>query len=295
MANFGEAGKATSLLSLCSTKCITTALAFITAVILLALYLVDTPLPGLSYKSSNALFTNCSKNLTAAGRPVFAEFRPVLDRAAADFMNELVSQDGNCTDFDQTLSIITPVGRVISEDELLQTVRSIKFYCITRWILVYDTTVLHDHKPLLRGHDKIVQLYYHFDLGASQAGHAQRNRALAEIPEGLVYNLDDDNIVHPHFWDILPQLAAGFVTTFDQQRSKTEVLPGSTPATAAIDTASFVIDKSLIGQIEFNWTQYDADGMFVEEVLAQHPGKHIYIPEIASYYNFHKQSFDLPV
>ena len=233
----------------------------------------------------------------AAGRPVFAAFHPhpTSARTAADLVNELVSQEGHCNGFNQSLSIITPIGRGIPEDELLKTVRSIKFYCIQRWILVYDTTALHDHMPLLRGHDKIIQIFYHFDLGASQAGHAQRNRALKEIPDGLIYNLDDDNIVHPHFWDILPRFAAGFVSTFDQQRSQTAILPGNTPASGAIDTASFVFDKSLVGEIEYDWTDYGADGIFIHAVLEQNPGKHIYIPEVASYYNFHKQTFNTPV
>lgn len=208
-----------------------------------------------------------------------------------------MSQKGACRDFNQTLSIITPVGRNISDTEFLQTVRSIRFDCIERWIIVYDTTVLHDQAPLLQGHEKIIQLFYHFDEGSSVAGHAQRNRALAEVPNGLVYNLDDDNIVHPHFWDILPQLAAGHLTTFDQQRGNDvdDVLPGVSPTVNHIDTASFVVDKELIGQLEFDYSLYHADGLFVEGVLAQHPGKHIYIPEVAAYYNFHKQHFNAPV
>ena len=106
-----------------------------------------------------------------------------------------------------------------------------------------------------------------FDQGTSQAGHAQRNRALAEIPDGLVYNLDDDNIMHPHFWEIHPQLTPGRLTTFDQQRSIDQVMPGDNPTVLDIDMGSFVVDRDLIGDIKFDHTESVADGLFVEEVL----------------------------
>ena len=136
-----------------------------------------------------------SNRTTLQTHPTFAQYRHV------------------CTETSELLTIITPVTR---PENLMQVASSILLGCIMRWVLVYDTTRPHELEPHFLAHQhKVHEIFVH-ETGIS--GNALRNRGLDEVTYGLVYFLDDDNIIHPHFWDILPNISLGHVTTFDQQR-----------------------------------------------------------------------------
>lgn len=69
-----------------------------------------------------------------------------------------------------------------------------------------------------------------------------------------------------------------------------EVLPGATVKAYNIDTAMYVAQRAIIGDVRWRTLLYCADGYFAEEVwrLAE---SQVYIPCTCSYYNFYKQNF----
>ena len=185
------------------------------------------------------------------------------------------------------LYIITPVSRYRLKEDLARLAVSIRFDCIISWILVYDTSVQNDLEPQFGDHPQVVELYYH-STEEAKFGGTQRNKGMEKVTQGLLHFLDDDNIMHEHFWDILPNLLLGRFTTFDQLRmedSPPRVLGGGVVQVGAIDTGMFVIDRTLIADTKWNATAYNCDGLFIEEIAAKHPDKHTYIPEIAAYHH----------
>ena len=185
------------------------------------------------------------------------------------------------------LYIITPVSRFQLKEELMKIARSMHWECVTQWILVYDTSRQHDLEPQFAGDTKVVELYFHAENGAI-LGNMQRNKALTKVTQGLVYFLDDDNIMHPHFWDILPNIYEGKMTTFDQMRMEDDppqILNGSEVAVNHIDTGMMVIDRALIGDTQWHPSAGNADGYFAAAVVAKHADKHKYIPEVAAYHH----------
>ena len=86
-------------------------------------------------------------------------------------------------------------------------------------------------------------------------------------------------------------MSLGHMITFDQARSSTNVLTGNDVSVMHIDTAMFVVDRALIGNSRFQVEEYAADGLFAQEVFEKHPGKHVYIPEVAAYYNYVTNAF----
>ena len=202
------------------------------------------------------------------------------------------------------LTIVTPVGGATKE-MLLNAAASIQWPCIKQWVLVYDTRTLHDIEPLFAHTSQVTEIFYHAE-GVS--GNAQRNRGLVQVETGLIYFLDDDNVMHPHFWDILPNMTSRGIITFDQLRSPRcdrfvsrksychsdnhgEVLPGGNLVPGEIDTAMFVVDRQLIGETRFDPMNYSADGAFIIEIGDRFPNNHTYIPEVAAFYNFAKPPF----
>ena len=182
------------------------------------------------------------------------------------------------------LTIITPCARPRNLEILL---RSIDLDLIKQWIIVHDTAG--QVEPVF-DHPKITEIGHPTPPGG-RAGHAQRNKGMSRVLEGLIYFLDDDTVMHPQFWEILPLMKdEEHFYTFDQQRWDEFVdVPGGTfkgnvPAVTKIDSAQYVVPRHMCGT--FIEDDYRADGFFIAEINCQYPGAHTYIPIVASYYNY---------
>lgn len=195
------------------------------------------------------------------------------------------------------ITIITPCHR---QDNLAVIKESIRFDKIANWIIVYDTTRNRSYPRLFADEPKIREVDCDY---AGISGNAQRNCGASLVSEGFIYFLDDDNIMHPHFWDLIVGFDPTKFYTFDQRffvpddfRSATNfVFKGAEPVVRKIDTAMYVVPVSMW----FPWAadRYDADGLFIEEVARRNPGPgiHRYIPEVAAYYNYITDSVKEPV
>lgn len=183
------------------------------------------------------------------------------------------------------ITIITPCSRA---DNLRMLYASIQFDLIRRWIIVYDTTRTRGIYTTHFDHPQIVELGHVSPIG-SCSGNSQRNVGLSMVSDGMVYFLDDDNIVHPEFW----KLTVGFDThhfyTWDQLRNDEfankpgGILGGEEPRLRKIDTAQYIVPRHMCRP----WQEslYWADGVFIEEIYNQHTKRHVYIPTVAAYYN----------
>jgi hypothetical protein len=182
------------------------------------------------------------------------------------------------------LTIITPCGR----PENLKLLEESLDLDRVQWLIVYDTK----NGPFTPkyNHPKIREIGHPTPPGGC-AGHAQRNAGMSEVVEGFIYFLDDDTVMHPAFWKILPLMKdEERFYTFDQQRWDEFVavpggiFKGDVPAVSRIDSAQFVVPRHMCRQFIEN--DYRADGFFIAEVNNRFPGAHMYIPTVASYYNF---------
>lgn len=184
------------------------------------------------------------------------------------------------------LTLITPCSR----PENLPAMRnSINFDLIDRWIIVHDTTKSRGVYSPLFDHPKILELG-HVSPRGTCSGNSQRNKALDLVRYGLIYFLDDDNVIHPNFWKLVPQMELDHFYTFDQQRWD-EFVPvpggifkGDTPRLQKIDTAQYVVDVRMARP----WKEddYKADGLFIEDIFLRFHQEHVYVSEVAAYYNF---------
>jgi len=193
------------------------------------------------------------------------------------------------------ITIITPCYR---PSNLPDVFKSIDFNKIAEWIIVYDTTNNRKYERQFNKEPKIREVDC-CDPGIS--GNAQRNYGISLVSEGFIYFLDDDNIMHPNFWNIINKLDINHFYTFDQRffvadefRTETNfIFKGGQPVLRKIDTSMFIVPRTMC--IPWDIGLYYADGIFIQEVARMNPGKHIYIPEIAGYYNFITDSIKPPV
>lgn len=186
------------------------------------------------------------------------------------------------------LSIITPCSRPVN---LKRIAESIQFDKIDRWYIVYDTspakgtTVPRTYEKQFLDNPKISEL----ECNIRCWGNPQRNLALSLITNGLVYYLDDDNIIHEAFWSELDSFDLDHLYSFDQYHcNKQLIVKGGRLQEKFIDTAQYIVPRQLIGDLV--WDMLDAglgsDGRFTEDLNRLHGSKHVYVPKVLCYYNF---------
>ena len=198
-----------------------------------------------------------------------------------------ISNTSNSCNSTVELHIITPVSRFRLKEDLARLAVSIRFDCIVSWVLVYDTSVQNDLEPQFADNPQVLEVYYHSKQKAD-CGNAQRNKGMEKVTQGLLYFLDDDNLMHPHFWEILPNISLGRFTTFDQVRMEDNpprILTGNEVRVGSTDSSMFTVDRALIADTKWNATGVSADGLFAEAIVMKHPDKHVYIPRVAAYHN----------
>lgn len=183
------------------------------------------------------------------------------------------------------LTLITPWSRNTSE-YLHITESSIEWQCISRWIIVYDLHSRRVAAPQFSNNSKVLEIF--LNAPASRFGNLQRQEALRHAPGGMVYFLDDDNAMHPRFWKWFAANATlGHVYTFDALRSKEPIfIKGDRPVLNCIDSAQILFDAGLVGNLTWIPHAYDADGLFIQALVAQNKAKHVYVPEVLAYHNY---------
>ena len=183
--------------------------------------------------------------------------------------------------------IITPSYRVKNLPKIL---KSIRFNEIFKWIIIYDGSKISENFKQFKDKEKIVELDCKSEKNEIQ-GNAQRNKGLDYIYKNFVdenlfvYFLDDDNIIHPDFYELISNIKINIFYTFDQQRNR-YVFCGENPKVYHIDLGMFLFDFKLVSNIRFRLDKYEADGMYVEECCNTDIKKHIYVPKIYNYYNY---------
>ena len=187
--------------------------------------------------------------------------------------------------------IISPVSRV---KNLKLIKKSINFDFIYKWIIVYDSDKVKKNINYFKREKNIKEFIYYSKSNEVQ-GNGQRNFALNYIEKKyikfkpFIYFLDDDNIVHSNLYNLIPVLKKKYIYTFDQQRTR-YILSGAKPKIYHIDLAMFLGDFELIKKIRFKSDTYNADGKYIEDCYKNNKYRHIYIDEVACFYNYLKRN-----
>jgi len=185
-------------------------------------------------------------------------------------LTQLIDTKDSCMDY-QKVTIITPCIRPENLDAIIKT---IDFSVIKEWIIVYDGSRIDKNPHRFSDHEFCSQIreMVHYDA-TSISGNSQRNYGLSLLSEPTsVYFLDDDNMIHPELYTLLPFIKRGCIYTFNQKRPDTifpykSILKGDYISRYHIDTAMFIIDSDIIKDKGIQWQKnaYNADGIFIED------------------------------
>jgi hypothetical protein len=186
------------------------------------------------------------------------------------------------------LVVITPCCR----PELLRYVHdSVRFPIVTRWIIVFDADQVPRAKlPAALLDDPHVTLVA-TQTEASKYGNAQRYlglqiaRRLYPEDDPFIYFLDDDNVIHPAFYELFERFMQkrGVFYTFDQQRAWL-TCSGRSCVRVTIDTAMICLPLSFCP----DWhpgSVYAEDYYFIQSVMRKYGDRHVYLNQVGAYYN----------
>ena len=169
------------------------------------------------------------------------------------------------------VSIITACSR---PQNLMEIYNSIEFEKVEKWYIIYDTSKCRTYDFQFASDtnaNKIVELTCD-QIGF--AGHPQINMALDFIEDGFVYIMDDDNIFHETFWNLLPTLEKDSVYTWDQNRiQEKRILKGGQIQEEKIDTSQFIVPRHLIGSIRWAVTKSAGDFRFIKQIFKKFKDK----------------------
>jgi hypothetical protein len=176
------------------------------------------------------------------------------------------------------LSIITACSRPENLDAIR---KSITFECV--WHIIYDSATLTKKftEPWIIENN----------LKGGIVGNAQKSMGLDLVEDGWVYFLDDDNIIHPSFYETI----SGFVTehpeleawVFNQDCGNGDVrwaIPENIKV-GCIDLAQFMLGRQLLGSTRFEQV-YESDGLIVESLYKRYRPKFGHILDTICYYNY---------
>jgi predicted O-methyltransferase YrrM len=177
------------------------------------------------------------------------------------------------------LTIITPSYRI---ENLLKMKKTINFYYIDEWIIVYDGNKITDNPHLFENQEnnKIKEFVY---KGEGISGNPQRNYGLTKISnqDTLLYYLDDDNIINPYIYNLMNIIDNTKIYTFDQHNR----IKGDNVNIDSIDTAMVIIPYNLCKNVKWILDKYNADGYYITECYNNNKNKHIYVNNDLCYYN----------
>ena len=148
-----------------------------------------------------------------------------------------------------------------------------------RWIVVHDA----DEFPDLETPKNAEQHLYREQ--GSVAGHAQRNFANRLIADGYVLQLDDDTILHPDFWEAVKDYTEDIVSWAQSWPDGNHRLDAGNYSVGYIDSGSYMVKRSVIGDLQWEAGRYDADGYFAQQVVARTASQRK-IDRYLSYYNY---------
>lgn len=121
-------------------------------------------------------------------------------------------------------------------------------------------------------------------------GHPVRNEMLSRLkakPDDYILFLDDDNLIHPNWYEHVKGSTADMVTWGQENKDGTTRLRATAqPKVGNIDMGSFMVKYKIAKQLKFT-DVYEADGIFAMEA-AQKASDIQTINESISYYNFLK-------
>lgn len=194
-----------------------------------------------------------------------------------------------------TINLVTAVSRPENLPRIFKSIElslwDSPLQC--RWILVADERLPFIPVRILElAEDSHVHVTFEVLAPTSEYGIAQKNLGIDLVEEGFFYCLDDDNILHPAFFERLGKAISEnpgkMAFAFNQQRWDHWGSLKASPETFEpnkVDNAMFVAHKHLIGNLRYRQVGCE-DYVFYRTLFDVRPEAFLFLDETLCFYNF---------
>lgn len=193
----------------------------------------------------------------------------------------------------QKFHVITRCTR----QENLETIYESLFdnwYDIT-WHIIFDCRKIKDldAELLSKIKNKKVQFYF-IQSTKDDYLYPQCHKAIDEIKDGYIIFLDDDNIIHPEYFNEMTKIIDGqhkiyvvdqYIGGKDFTGLETRIASQENNKLKGVDIGQLTFHVSVLKKYRFR-EGYQADGQLVEEIMKENPEYFRYINKTLSYYNY---------
>jgi glycosyltransferase involved in cell wall biosynthesis len=184
------------------------------------------------------------------------------------------------------LSIIIPFSRkIINLDEIVNSIGNLTNANLEVIIVTSD-----DRKDEVEAWlPKSLNINVYSTDEPTISGNNYRNIGVTKATGDWIYFLDDDNIVHPNFNDLLEYMDKERDVIFFSQifaNQKIRLMP-VTIDVGGVDTAMFLVKKSVMDNHKWEEGAYTADGILAKE-LSNYNCQYIYTPYC--FYNYQQDT-----
>ena len=174
------------------------------------------------------------------------------------------------------IHIITPCSRPENLEYLRE---SIPAEC--KWLVMLDYSTRKSNIP--KGIN-VIRSNFGGAWGAPLRNAAIDYLQISASHNDYVYFLDDDNIIHPDWYQVVKDCNEDFVNWAQVYRNGEPRLRATeSPRVGNIDTASFMVKIGTVGKSRFQML-YEADGLFAQAIYKN--GTTRVINEYLCYYNY---------
>ena len=159
------------------------------------------------------------------------------------------------------INIVTPCSRPENLKAIAESINIPSRHY--RWIVVHDADEFPDMET-----PKQAEQHLYREQG-SISGNGQRNKALRLIADGYVLFLDDDTILHHNLWDAVCKADEDVVCWKQYWKDAGHRLDAGDFTVGHIDSGSFMVKRSVIGDLQWEVDRYDADGYFAQQIFSR--------------------------
>ena len=162
------------------------------------------------------------------------------------------------------------------------------------WHIVFDTSKVKELDVQILGELYSLGAVLYFRDGDGW-GLSNLNDILLSLSKGYVFNLDDDNILHPEYYKEISKaikkgksLAYCYNQLVDVGSGETRIASKENTIVGKIDLAQYTVHTDVYKLISYG-SGYTADGEFIEALHNLQPSDFVFINETLCYYNYLQQ------
>lgn len=192
------------------------------------------------------------------------------------------------------LHIVTRCSRTKNLSILFKSIFKEQNYFKITWHIGFDKNRCDFEIPdELYGNTNII--FSVFETNKLDIGHQWINKIASTLKDEFVYILDDDNIIHDYFYEVVYNsikenpdknyfIFDQYIGGKDFTGLDARYASPDTMRTGHIDMAQMLLKNPPLNFLVKD--NYCADGMFLEKEFKEHPEKFFFIEQILCYYNY---------